>query len=174
MNSTTDILLFLAPALLLAAFTLILIRWFLNRELTHQRLSIRMEAQKQVIPQQLQAYERLTLLLERIAPESLVLREQRNNLTSLQFHSHLLKTIRHEFDHNLAMQVYINNSTWTLIIKAREELLKLINTSASTTKPDTPSILLGKKIIEEAGAEANYHIKKALETLKNDIQRLYL
>ena len=152
---------------------LILVRWFLKKELEAKRLDHIAGVRKEILPQKLQAYERLTLLLERVSPESLVLREQKQGMNSLKFHTHLLRVIRNEFEHNLAMQVYVPSKTWELIETVRTEVLKLINSSAATVNPESSSIELGRTIIENGTGEVKYHIKKALDTLKKDVELLY-
>ena len=127
----------------------------------------------EILKLRFQAYERLTLLLERLMPEGLILREQRNDMDCQAFHSLLLRTIRQEFNHNLAMQVYVTIHTWGKVLTAREKLVKLINTSASRTKPDKPALLLGKTIIEEANPEVTFHFNDALNAIKNEIETYY-
>ncbi len=152
---------------------LLIVKWFFNKELEEKRLDNFLNIKKEIIPQKLQAYERLTLLLERVLPESLVLREQKQGLTSLKFHSHLLRVVRNEFDHNLAMQIYVSVKTWQMISQARTELLKLINTSAASVNPKSNSIELGRTIIENGTVDVNRHFKKAIDALRKDVELLY-
>ena len=159
--------------LILVIPVLLLVRWFLKKELEEKRISNIAGIRKEILPQKLQAYERLALLLERVAPESLVLREQRQEMNSLKFHSHLLRVVRNEFDHNLAMQVYVPAKTWELIETARTGLLKLINSSAASVNPESNSIELGRTIIENSTGDVKYSFKKALEALKKDVELLY-
>ena len=160
-------------AVIIVVPLLLLVRWFFKKELEEKRIENFSRVKKEIMPQKLQAYERLTLLLERVYPESLVLREQRQEFTSLKFHSHLLRVVRNEFEHNLAMQVYVPSKTWEKIMKARTELLRMINTSASSVDPESNSIELGRTIIENSTAQVNLYFKKALEALKNDVELLY-
>jgi flagellar biosynthesis/type III secretory pathway protein FliH len=152
---------------------LLLVRWFLKKELEEKRINNVAEVRKELLPRILQAYERLTLLLERVSPEAIVLREQHQGMNSMMFHSQLLKVVRSEFDHNLAMQVYVPAKTWELIEKARTELLRIINSSAASVNPESSSIELGRVIIENSTGDVKYYFKKALEALKKDVELLY-
>ena len=152
---------------------LLIIKWFLNKEVKEKRIEFHMAFKKELLPQRLRAYERITLLLERISPESLVLREQKQGLTCMQFHTMLLRIIRQEFEHNLAMQIYISSHSWSMVEKCRDEVLKLINTSASSVNPANQSIELGTAIINNATSGVNNQIDKALETLRKDVEILY-
>jgi len=163
----------LVAALTIAIPMLIIVHWFLKKDLEAKRVDLIAGIRKEIMPQKLQAYERLTLLLERVAPESLVLREQKQGMNSLKFHTFLLRVIRNEFDHNLAMQIYVPVKTWELIENARIELLKLVNSSAATVNPESSSIELGRTIIENSTGDVKYHFNKALNALKKDIELLY-
>ena len=160
-------------ALIIVIPILLIVKWFFKKELEEKRLENFLRVRKEVIPQKLQAYERLTLLLERVMPEALVLREQRQGLNSLKFHTQLLRAVRNEFDHNLAMQIYVPAKTWQLIEQARTELLKLINTSAARVNPESSSIELGRTIIENGAGDVNRLFRKALEALRKDVELLY-
>jgi len=163
----------IVSTLIIVVPLLILVRWFLKMELEDKRISNITAMQKEILPQKLQAYERLALLLERVAPEALVLREQRQGMNSLKFHTHLLRVVRNEFDHNLAMQIYVTQKTWEQIEMARAELLKLINSSAASVNPESSSMELARTIIENSTGDVKYHFRKALDALKKDIELLY-
>ena len=164
---------YIIVALIVVTPLLLMVRWFFKKELEEKRLDNFLRVRKEILPQKLQAYERLTLLLERVLPEALVLREQKQGVTSLKFHSQLLRAVRKEFDHNLAMQIYVPTKTWLMIEQARTELLKLINTSAASVNPESNSIELGRTIIEKGAFDVNRLFKKALEALRKDVELLY-
>lgn len=171
----SDILIWISFALILiiALFTLFLVHFYLKQDYQRRRLEILANDQAEILKLRFQAYERLTLLLERLSPESLVLREQRHDLKCMAFHTLLLKLIRQEFNHNLAMQIYISISTWEKIKQARESLIKLVNAAATRCKPDAPALDLGRIIIEEAGAQTNFLFKDALNAIKKEIELYY-
>lgn len=154
---------------LLTLGILLIVRWFLNYFMLQQRSVIMKEDHKQLLTLRLQAYERLTLFLERIHPESLIIREQQSGMLSTQFHNALLKVLRSEFEHNLAVQIYIPGDTWEMIKSAREQVVKLVNTSASQVAPNAPSIELGRVIIEQGGGDTLRILQKALAKIKEDV-----
>jgi hypothetical protein len=158
---------------LLTVGILLIVRWFLNYFMLQQRTVLMKDDRKQMLTLRLQAYERLTLFLERIHPQSLILREQNSDLVSHQFHSLLLKVIRKEFEHNLSMQIYIPGDTWEMVKGAREEVVKLINTSAAQVAPNAPSVEMGRVIIEQGGGSTLRSLQKALDKLKADVATLY-
>ena len=119
------------------------------------------------------AYERLTLFLERISAESIVIREQPNAVTVKDLQANLLSAIRTEYEHNMAMQVHLPSVTWQLVRNAKEEMIRTVNISANMVEPTDASMALGKTILEQYPNTAAYHVKKALDCLKNDVQSFY-
>ncbi|MFO8000520.1 MAG: hypothetical protein R6U46_04690 [Marinilabilia sp.] len=171
---TPQIIWTIIPTILIAVFTLVMIRWFLNHESKRRRQEFMMQNSQTVLRHRLQAFERFTLYLERISPESLVLRKQGRDMNAFQLQNHLLKTIRSEFNHNMAMQIYVPRETWELIKKAREEVVRLVNTSATKVPPSVPSFELGRRIIEDAGETTNQSIRKALDAISNNVEEMGL
>ncbi len=158
---------------IITTFTLVMVYFFLKQDIKRRRLEILSKDSAEVLKLRFQAYERLTLLLERLSPESLILREQRHDMTCNAFHAHLLKVVRQEFNHNLAMQIYVSINTWNKIKVAREKLVKLINKSAAASNPEGVALELGKIIIEDANIETNYFFIDSLISLKSEIGSYY-
>lgn len=173
MDSKTQMWLLLAIVLIITGFSLLMVYFFLKHDYRRRRLEVLAKDNAEIIKLRFQAYERLTLLLERLSPESLVLREQRHDMNCRAFHSFLLKTIRQEFNHNLSMQIYITIPTWGKIQNTREKLIKLVNTAAASTKPDGTSLELSRNIIENANTEVDFYFKEALNAIKTEIETYY-
>ncbi|MFT3738820.1 MAG: hypothetical protein QM786_08675 [Breznakibacter sp.] len=165
------VLLLLVPILVISVVALSMVRWFTKSFDMQIRALTNHEQRKQLVSLRTQAYERLTIYVERIQPQSIVVREQQLSMTSQQFHSHLLKTIRNEFEHNLAMQIYMSGDVWLSIIQARDEMIKLVNTCATQTNPAHPSMVLGQAIIEQSG-NVSYAFKKAIDAIKADMAKM--
>lgn len=164
------ILLLLIPITFISVVVVLLVRWFTNSFDLQMRAFTNHELRKQMLSLRTQAYERLTIYLERIQPQSIVVREQQASMTSQQFHSHLLKTIRGEFEHNLAMQIYMSGDVWLSIVQARDEMVKLVNTCAAQTNPSHPSMVLGQAIIEQS-ATVSFAYKKAIDAIKGEMAK---
>jgi hypothetical protein len=161
------------PAIIVFLTTFFLVRWFLKSDANRRKQEFLLNQHKETLPIKMTAYERLTLFLERISAESIIIREQPKARTSKELQANLLAAIRTEYEHNIAMQVYLPPITWSLVKKAKEEMVRLVNISASLVKSEDPSIALGKTILEQFPNDTAYHLKKALDTLKSDIQDFY-
>ena len=120
-------------------FYLLIKRYFENQQkqqLLQMKLDERQEMLKVVTPIRLQAYERMTLFLERIGPNSLVLRCYQPGMDLHLLQGVMTKNIRDEWEHNLSQQVYLSAELWTRIREAKDEMVNLVN-SAAVSLPDT-------------------------------------
>jgi hypothetical protein len=150
------------------------VQLFLQKQFEQKQAEIKQKNAETITPLRLQAYERMTLFLERITPNNLLLRMGNSGIQSLDFQQIMLKEIREEFNHNLAQQVYISHEAWEKIREAMNEVQTLINTSASEVSPDAPAIDLSKKIFERVIVEQKQPTSDALKFLKEEVQSLFI
>ena len=77
MDSTTylfDLLKTILPALIVAGAIFLLFRQYLEKEQQRRLIELRLDTSKTTLPLRLQAYERVTLFLERISPNNILVR----------------------------------------------------------------------------------------------------
>lgn len=173
MNVVLEILKYILPALIVFFTAFFSIRLMIRNDQKKREQELILKNKTVVTPVRLQAYERLVLLLERISPDALIMRFNKDNLTSKQLQNEMLKTIRSEFDHNVAQQIYISSRAWEVIKSARENTVKLINTTAQGIKPDAPSIHLSKALLEKMMAQTQTSNRAAIEYLKREIRQYF-
>jgi len=94
------------------------------------KLSMVKENQKQALPLRLQAFERMSLFLERINPNKLLLRVNSINNDKNAYVFSLIDTIEQEFEHNLTQQIYITDKCWNVIIASKNATIQLIKVTA--------------------------------------------
>jgi hypothetical protein len=134
---------------------------------------VRMKNHEITLPLRLQAYERMVLFLERINPMQLLIRVKRDNLTPAQFHSKLVQSIKEEYDHNITQQIYLSPEAWNHIRSAREEIVRIINTTFITMSEKSDVNDLAKKILEEWGKLEKNPVQGALDHLKSEVSQLF-
>lgn len=103
--------------------------FFLNHTRNEERkmkLMLLKENQKHALPIRLQAYERMTLYLERISPSSLVIRIAAVNNDKNAYASSIINTINQEFEHNMAQQIYITSKCWNVIMASKNATIQMI------------------------------------------------
>lgn len=103
--------------------------FFVNHTKNEERkmkLSLLKENQKLSLPIRLQAYERMTLFLERMNPSSLLLRVTSVNNDKNAYAISIINAIEQEFEHNLSQQIYISDKCWSVIIASKNATIQLI------------------------------------------------
>ena len=121
-----------------------------------------------VAPLKIQAYERMILFLERIAPSNLVMRIHHSGITAHELHAELIQALRAEFEHNLSQQVYLSIGAWEMIKTAKEETAKIINISAEKTAASATGLDLGQNIISISSQLKKLPTDVAIEFLKKE------
>ena len=140
-------------------------------QMLQMRVDEHREAVKLVTPIRLQAYERMALFLERISPESLVLRCYQPGMDTKLLQGVMTKTIRDEWEHNLSQQVYISSEAWNCIRQAKDEMVGVINSAAITIPDDADPARLASTIFATVAAGSN-PAAPALEFLKQEMRDL--
>lgn len=173
MDALLDLVKILVPASVVLYAVYLMVRSFIIKEIELKKLEIRSRSIETVLPIRLQAYERMTLFLERTSPQNLLVRINQPGLTAREFQKLLLEEIRNEYNHNASQQIYIGEEVWSVIKSAKEDLVIDINEAAQTVHSDASSIELAKRIFEGALAKKVDPIQHALSELKKEIQRVF-
>ncbi len=97
---------------------------------------------------QLQAYERLVILADRIAIPNLISRNSQPGLGKTDMQVLLTQTIKQEFDHNLSQQIYVSAEAWDAVRNLKEQNMHLINQVASILPPEANGMDLNKKLLD--------------------------
>ncbi len=172
-NGILEFLVFLLPPIMVALTAYLLIKRFLDREQQLKVIETKASIHKDLLPLRLQAYERLTIYLERISPNIMLLEKHEAGMTVLDFQRVLVASIRHEFEHNLSQQIYITTPLWTIIRNTKEEVIRTINTAATSLGPDEPAHILSKKVFEMMLEKEEFATQRALNILKSEVAQLF-
>jgi hypothetical protein len=173
MDAFIDFIKILVPASVVLYAAYLLVRTFVQKELDLKRLDVRSKSIELVLPNRLQAYERMALFLERVSPQNLLVRLNISGMPSREFHQLLLSEIRNEYNHNVAQQVYISENVWNLIKNAKEDLILSINDAAGEMSMESTSLDLSRKIFEKSINKQVDPIAHALVELKKEIQQTF-
>ncbi len=168
MDPFFEILKIILPAALVFIAIFFTSKRFLENEDSRRTNEMRQNSQNLLTPLRLQAYERIVIFLERIHPDTLVVRVNKHGMTAQQLHQELIKTIKTEYEHNISQQIYVSYGAWELVKTTKEEIIKLINISSTKIAHDKPgnelammilniSSNLGKKLPNDVALE---YIKK--------------
>lgn len=97
---------------------------------------------------QLQAYERLLLLTDRIALPNLIQRLNTPGLSARDMQSLLTQSIRQEFEHNVTQQMYVTPEAWDAVRNFKDQNLLIINQIGSFLPQEAGSNDLNKALLE--------------------------
>ncbi|SMG38430.1 hypothetical protein SAMN05661096_02542 [Marivirga sericea] len=171
MEPIWDLLKIIIPAGIVLYAMFLTVKTMLQKQNEAKIIEIKAKNKEIVLPIRLQAYERMTLFLERISPDQIIKRVQKNEMNVAELQYLLLNEIREEFNHNLSQQVYMSDESWKIIKNAKEELIMVVNQSAKELDPEAKSIELVKRIYEESLEKKIDSIEYGLSFLKNEIQQ---
>lgn len=96
----------------------------------------------------LQAYERITLLTERIALQNLLSRQNNPGLSCRQMQVILIDSIKQEYDYNMSQQIYVSPEVWRAVNNLKEQNIYIINQLAATLPQNASGMDLNKHIID--------------------------
>lgn len=134
-----EILKYTIPAIIVMIANYLVVKKFLVTDLSKKQIALLHDTQNITIRMRLQAYERLTLLMERIHPLRVMPRVYNSNMTVSFLQETLVTTIRSEFDHNLSQQVFVSREVWETCKKAIEQEISMIHHISKTLKPEDPA-----------------------------------
>lgn len=174
MEVLLDILKYTLPAVIVFLTTWIMLKSWTRNEEKKRQSEFNMHINDDILPVRLQAYERIILLLERISPDSMILRISRPDFTSRQLLSELHSNIKSEYDHNLAQQIYVSNEAWEKVKLAKNQITNLINDTAAEVKPDASGPTLGKLVLERLTELKTPPSQVAINYLKKEVKTLFL
>ncbi len=168
-----EILKILIPSAVVFLTCYLTVKGFLENDARKRLAEIRLANQGQVTPVRLQAYERIAMFLERISPNSLILRVHKSGMSARLLQSELIANIRAEFEHNLSQQIYMSNHAWEMVKTAKEEIIKLINIASTRVSDTAAGMELAQKILEISSQVNKLPTQVAIEYIKKEIGQTF-
>jgi len=124
---------YVIPAIITGGVAFYFFKEHVKNEDKRRAFLIRKEKQSISLPIRLQAYERMSLFLERISPAKLLIRVKPSGDDKIAYQLKLTNAIETEFEHNLAQQIYVTGECWNIILAAKNTTMHLIRTAAADT-----------------------------------------
>ncbi|HBY69986.1 MAG: hypothetical protein CMC07_07905 [Flavobacteriaceae bacterium] len=162
---------YLLPAIVVGLVAYYFFKGHTANEEGRRRYLIQKEAQNKILPTRLQAYERLTLLLERIDPNKLLVRVNPYSDSIDDYEKLLIKNIEQEFEHNITQQVYVSVECWNIIQAAKNATIHIIRQAAMHEKENTADTMrewILRHFMEEVTPS-----QKALTYIKKEVSELF-
>lgn len=168
-----EILMVSIPALIVMFTAVYMMQRNSKKEQDLKRIELAVNNRKIVTPLRLQAYERVIIFLERITPNSIIVRLQTPNMNAAQLHKELLELIRAEYEHNLSQQLYLSTESWEKVRTAKELTIQLINNAADKVNPEASAMELSREIFDRLIEKEKAPTHDAIHALKKEIAYLF-
>jgi hypothetical protein len=173
MELLLDLVKIILPSSLVLYGMYLTVKSFLSKDFDNQLIKLKAKNVETVLPLRLQAYERMSLFLERMTPNNLLIRLNDNAYNVGELQEILLFEIRQEFNHNLSQQIYMSDEAWQHIRDAVDNLLAVINDAASELQKNEPSLQLVKKIFAKVIDNQDDITGHALRFIKNEVRTYF-
>lgn len=165
------LLLYCVPAIITGGIAFLFFREHIDNENNRRNFLIQKDLQKDALPMRLQAYERLSLFLERIKPSKLLLRVQPMSSNKEDYESLLIANIEQEFDHNLAQQIYVTDKCWSITSTAKNATIQMIRKATLSEKVNSADklreVILSDMMDKRAPSDA------ALSFIKEEVSEMW-
>jgi hypothetical protein len=159
------------PAIITGLVAYYLFNSYFKEQQNTRRWLLQKESKKEILPLRLQAYERLTLFLERINPSQLLVRISPISENKNEYANYLIAQIEQEFEHNLAQQIYISEECWTAITASKNTTIQILLSAAKNEEISKANQLresILKNLLEKQSPSSI-----ALAFLKNEVSQLW-
>ncbi len=134
---------YVIPSIITGGIAYYFFKLHMKDENERRLFQLRREKQSISLPIRLQAYERMTLFLERISPAKLLIRIKPTGDDKIAYQTKLTNAIETEFEHNLAQQIYLTGDCWSIILAAKNTTMHQIRAAAAD-----PSVKSSKELQE--------------------------
>ncbi len=114
---------------------------------------------------QLQAYERLTIFVERIGLGNLLGRIPISGISAAQLQASLVQNIKSEFEYNVSQQLYVSPTAWDAVKNLKEQNIFIINQLTSMLPAKASGMDLSKKIMELLSHDENASLQNIVSSL---------
>ncbi len=119
----------------------------------------------EMIRLQLQAYERLIILVERIGLGNIIGRVAGNELSVSQLQLSLIQNMKQEFEYNVSQQLYVSSTAWDAVKNLKDQNIFIINQLAAILPENAAGIELTKKIAELLSQDENASLQNIVSSL---------
>ena len=158
------------------AFLLVVVslfnKWMKYRERAWA-FTLKQDNNKALAPLRISAYERIVVMLERITPQSLVMRHNSGTSSAAFLQMDIIRGLREEFEHNVSLQMYVSPECWEKVKHAREETAELVKVAFTKVRPESSAMDLSREILKLEATVGNSAIREALLGVRMEMARYF-
>lgn len=172
MQILLELLKYTLPSLVVFLTVYVMLRQYFNFEARAKELDFKAGHRNVTLPLRLQAYERLTVLCERISLPNLILRIRTNSMTASDLQIALQVAIQQELDHNVAQQMYISPELWQIITLAKNDAVHTINHVAKQMPTDASGLDYSRELFRYMDEKGITGLDQALLGIKKEVSTI--
>ena len=174
MEMFLELLKYTLPGLVVFATAYYMLKLYLDDRLRYEMTLQRNENLKITLPLRLQAYERLTLLCDRVSVPNTLLRIRMPGMTVGELRGALMLAISQEFDHNTSQQLYVSETLWQIISFAKNDTLNFIAQTATDLDPKSNAEVLVNEMLRALDEKGDATVlQKALVAIRTEAAQLF-
>lgn len=166
-----ELLSYTLPAIITGVVAYYFFNLHTKNEEGRRRYLLNKDFQKDTLPLRLQAFERMTLFLERINPGKLLIRLSPNSEDKYEYENLLIASIEQEFEHNLTQQIYMSDECWTVILTAKNATIQMIRRTNMSDRVDSANKL--REVIMNDLMDKQSPSAVALSYIKNEVRNIF-
>jgi hypothetical protein len=166
-----EILGYTLPSLVTGGVAYFLFDGYFKDQQNTGRWLLQKENKKDILPLRLQAYERLTLLMERINPAQILLRNTPVSNDKNEYENFIIDQIQQEFEHNLSQQIYVSAECWSIIQTSKNATIQMIRIAAQNEKVQTAADL--REFVVSSLVDKASPTYAALDLIKQEVGQLW-
>jgi hypothetical protein len=166
-----EILAYTLPSLVTGGVAYYLFDSYFKDQQNTRRWLLQKDNRKDTLPLRLQAYERMTLFVERINPSQLLVRIAPISDDKNEYANYVIAQIEQEFEHNLTQQIYISDECWSIITTAKNATIQMIRLGTKSEKVSDANQL--REVILTDLLEKTSPSSAALAFIKNEVGQMW-
>lgn len=173
MDSTRliELISYTLPTLIMAFVAYSFFDLYTKNETAKRNYLLQKETKPDSLSLRLQAYERMTLFLERINPSQLLVRITPISEDKNDYQNYVIAQIEQEYEHNLAQQIYVSEECWSTITTAKNATIQMILVATKNEKISDANQL--REIILKDLLQKPSPSSSALAYLKTEVSQLW-
>ncbi len=144
---------------------------YTKNENAKRKYLLQKDSKPDTLSLRLQAYERMTLFLERINPSQLLVRIAPISEDKIDYQNFVIAQIEQEYEHNLTQQIYVSEECWSTITTAKNATIQMILLATKSEKITDANQL--REVILRDLLEKQSPSNTALAFIKNEVNQLW-
>ena len=173
MDSTRiiELISYTLPTIIMAFVAYSFFDLYTKNENQKRKYLLQKDTKPDTLALRLQAYERMTLFLERINPSQLLVRITPISDDKNDYQNFVIAQIEQEYEHNLSQQIYISEECWSTITTAKNATIQMILLATKNEEINDANQL--REVILRDLLDKPSPSSAALAFIKNEVNQLW-